>query len=141
MQNLSDRIAGLLIFSLGLFVYAVLIPWQVETVEYGAMHPETMPKIIAVILAISGLVLMVRPGPAITTIHMRWIRMAMFVAVLFAGLFALTRFGFIYTAPPLALAIMLMIGERRPLWLSLGTAGMPLLIWFAVAYLLERPLP
>ncbi|MEX0347085.1 MAG: tripartite tricarboxylate transporter TctB family protein [Rhizobiaceae bacterium] len=141
MQNLSDRIAGLLIFLCGLFVYTVLIPWQVETVEYGAMHPETMPKIIAVILAISGLVLIARPTAPITTIHMRWIRMAMFATVLFAGLFALTRFGFVYTAPPLALAIMLLIGERRPFWLFLGTAGTPLLIWFAVAYLLERPLP
>jgi len=50
-------------------------------------------------------------------------------------------FGFVYVGPALALAIMLMIGERRPIWLVAGFVAMPALIWFLVVQVLGRALP
>ena len=57
------------------------------------------------------------------------------------GLFAMSRFGFAIVSPFLALAIMLIFGERRPIWLALGGLGMPAVIWLLVVQILERPLP
>ncbi len=64
-----------------------------------------------------------------------------YTALLAAGIYTMSLFGFEYVAPVLALALMLMIGERRPLWLVLGTVVMPLIIWFLVTFALGRALP
>jgi putative tricarboxylic transport membrane protein len=53
----------------------------------------------------------------------------------------MSRFGFVYVAPGLALVVMLFIGERRPVWLLSGIIAAPALIWLIVEQLLERPLP
>jgi len=53
----------------------------------------------------------------------------------------MSRFGFVIVSPVLALAIMLLFGERRPIWLALGCVGMPAIIWLLVVQILERPLP
>ncbi len=64
-----------------------------------------------------------------------------YFAVIALALFAISRFGFVVASAFLALAIMLIFGERRPVWLALGSVGMPAAIWFLVVQVLERPLP
>ncbi len=122
-----------------LFFY--LIPSQIETVEYGAIRPKTMPQILSVIIAAFGIILMLRPADGSDLRQVPWFKSALIVVALTAGLWLIAQFGFVYIATPLALVLMLMMGERRPLWLGLGVFGMPGLIWFAVTVLLERPLP
>jgi putative tricarboxylic transport membrane protein len=48
--------------------------------------------------------------------------------------------GFMLVSPVLALVLMRIGGERRPLWLVVGALVMPALIWFCVAFLLSRVL-
>lgn len=138
---MANRLLGLFFAVFGLLLLLVIIPRQTEVIDYGWMRPQTLPNAMAVVIAVSGLVLALRPRGAVT---FEWRRAGW--AVLYLGLVAggvqlIGRFGFEVVAPLLALAIMLLIGERRPLWLALGAAGIPFAIWLAVPVLLDRPLP
>jgi len=141
MNNMTDRLCGLFFVLFGLMLFFYLIPTQIETVDYGAIRPKTMPQILAVIIGVFGFILMVKPADGSNLQPMPWGRSSLIVAVLSGGLWLISLFGFIFMAPFLALVLMVIMGERRPLWLGLGVVGMPALIWFAVTILLERPLP
>lgn len=141
MDNPTDRLCGLFFVLFGLMLFFYLIPTQIETVDYGAIRPKTMPQILSVIMGVFGAILMLRPSDGTDLQQVPWLKSARIVAILVAGLMLIAQFGFVYIAAPLSLALMRIMGERRPLWLGLGVLGMPALIWFAVTVLLERPLP
>lgn len=136
-----DRAVGAACLVFALLLWFVLVPWQVETVGYGWLKPRTLPRILAVAIGLGGLALLLRPDPAPEMRPAAWGRAALFGAVLVAGLAGMAWAGFALAAPVMALAVMLLAGERRPLWLALGVAAMPAAIWLCVAVLLERPLP
>ena len=137
----ADRVSGAFFMLLGLAMYFYVIPNHVEAVDDGNIPPSTMPNIISLILALSGAVLLLKP----TDFQMRdpalMAKTGLYVALLIAGIFAISWFGFEYVAPVLAFAIMWLIGERRPLWLTLGVIIIPAIIWFMVTQLLGRGLP
>ncbi|MEY8841838.1 tripartite tricarboxylate transporter TctB family protein [Cribrihabitans sp. XS_ASV171] len=137
----ADRWSGLVCLLFGVALYAAIIPWQVETVGYGWLRPRTLPRVLAVVIALCGLWLMVAPSGDARPGEVPWLRAGLFAGLLIAGLWLIARFGFLWVAPLLALAIMVLSGERRPLWLILGAAGLPLAIWAVVVVLLERTLP
>ncbi|MFC3613945.1 tripartite tricarboxylate transporter TctB family protein [Lutimaribacter marinistellae] len=137
----ADRWSGLVCLLIGVALYVAIIPWQVETVGYGWLRPRTLPRALAVIIALCGLWLLLVPAEDIRPSSVPWLRVSLFAGLLGAGLWLISLFGFLWVAPGLALAIMTLSGERRPLWLVLGAAGMPLAIWWTVTVLLERPLP
>lgn len=136
-----DRYSGLFFASLGLFLYFVVIPYDTEVVDYGWVRPQTVPNAMAWLLTITGILLAIRPDGEAPFDLRRSLRAGLFLAILGFGLYLTGRFGFVVVAPGLALSIMVLIGERRPFWLLLGTAGLPALIWFTVTILLQRPLP
>lgn len=138
---MTNRLLGLFFAAFGLLMLFVLIPQQTEVVDYGWMRPQTLPNAMAIVIAVSGVVLALRPRGAVTFQWRQALRAALYLGLVSAGVFLISLFGFEIVAPPMALAIMLLIGERRPLWLVLGVAGIPLLIWLAVPVLLDRPLP
>jgi putative tricarboxylic transport membrane protein len=118
-----------------------VIPEYVENPEGGNLSPRTMPTVVAWIISVCGGALVIKP-----TTHqapdLRFFAKAFsYVLVLAAAIYAMSLVGFLYVAPVLALVMMLMIGERRPVWLGVGVALMPALIWFLVTQLLERGLP
>ena len=140
-QYLSDRLTGLAFVAVAALLFWVIIPWQTETVDQGWLTPDLLPSVMAVVIGLCGVALAVLPGampdfPLIPTLIA-----GIYAAILFAGLVLMNFVGFVWSAPILALAIMLVMGERRILWLALGAAGMPAAIWYCVAVLLERPLP
>ncbi|WP_137700147.1 tripartite tricarboxylate transporter TctB family protein [Marimonas lutisalis] len=137
----TDRYTGLFFILFGVVLYAVIVPWQAETVEYGWLRPRTLPRVLAVVLVLCGLALVWRPVGDARPGNLHWGRAIAFAAVLVGGLVLMTRLGFVWTAPVMALALMWLAHERRALWLVLGVVGMPALIWFTVAIMLERPLP
>lgn len=137
---LADRLTGAALIALGGLLFLVVIPWQVEAVDYGWLRPRTLPNIIAAILALCGLWMIVWPG-AEPVFPAAWGRAALFAGMLAAGLWAISGFGFMAVAPVLALALMLVAGERRWVWLAAGALGTPGAIWLFVSVLLERPLP
>ena len=137
----SDRISGAFFVLLGLAMYFYVIPNYVETVDEGNIAPATLPNIISIILALSGAVLVVKPTDFKVRNPALMAKTGLYVALLTAGIFAISRFGFEYVSPVLAFAIMWLIGERRPLWLVLGVVAIPAIIWFMVTQLLGRALP
>ncbi|MCF3594539.1 tripartite tricarboxylate transporter TctB family protein [Rhodobacteraceae bacterium LMO-12] len=137
----TDRILGLVVVVFAVLLYFVIVPWQVETVDYGWLKPRTLPRIVAVILGVCGVALILRPSGDASPGLLHWNRAALFAGVLIGALWVMSFVGFVYTAPVMALALMWLAHERRWYWLLFGVAGMPALIWFVVAILLERPLP
>ncbi|MGH1359495.1 MAG: tripartite tricarboxylate transporter TctB family protein [Burkholderiaceae bacterium] len=140
----ADRLSGLFFLLLGAVFYWMVIPAQTEMVDYGWVLPQTLPNLTAILIAACGASLLIRPPPAEQPppgINPSPARAGLALGILLAGVWLIGQIGFMLAAPPLALSVMLLIGERRKRWLALGTLGMPALIWFAVAVLLERPLP
>ncbi|MCV2888148.1 tripartite tricarboxylate transporter TctB family protein [Ruegeria aquimaris] len=137
----SDRLLGLFLILLGVLFFVSIIPWQAQAADYGWLKPRTLPRILAVVLGLCGLALLIRPPGDARPGRFYWARAMLFAGVLVLGLAAMSWLGFVLVAPPMALLLMWLAHERRPLWLLLGAAGMPAAIWFTVAVLLDRPLP
>ena len=138
---MANRLLGLFFAVFGLLLLVVVIPQHTEVIDYGWMRPQTVPNAMAMVIAVSGLILALRPRGAVAFEWHRAGRAAQYLALVAAGVYLISRFGFELTAPLLALAIMLLIGERRPLWLAVGVVGIPFAIWLAVPVFLDRPLP
>lgn len=126
---------------LGLSMYFWINPKYIESVDGGNLSPDTLPNIISIILALAGAFVLIRPTNHQVRNPVLMAKTGLYVALLSAGIWTMSWFGFEYVAPVLALAIMWLIGERRPLWLGLGVVGMPAIIWFLVTQLLNRTLP
>lgn len=141
MSTAADRITGAFFMMLGLALFFYVIPEFVEDPQGGSLSPRTMPNVVAWVLAVCGALLIIRPTDH-TAPDVRFFAQATaYVAVLGTAIYAMSLVGFLYVAPVLALLIMLMIGERRPLWLLSGVVVVPAAIWFLVTQLLERALP
>ena len=137
----TDRIAGLVVATLGLVLLFVIFPIAIEDIDDGSIRPDTVPSAIAGFLVACGILLALKPGENAKSGTHELVMVLVYLAVIAAGLFAMSRFGFAIVSPFLALAIMLIFGERRPIWLTLGAVGMPAAIWLLVVQILERPLP
>ncbi len=138
----TKRIEGLIFAALGLLLFFVVIPAHTETIDYGWLRPDTVPNLMAVVLFLCGVWMSFLPPAHEQTEDPHQIfRTAFYLGVIAFGVFCISVFGFLVMSPFLSLAIMLLIGERRWLWLAIGVAGMPAFIWFAVEILLDRPLP
>jgi putative tricarboxylic transport membrane protein len=141
MSASADRISGTLFLLFGLVLYFHIIPTYVEVAEGGNLSPDTMPNIIAIVLAVGGAFLVLKPTDHRTENLRVFAVTAAYVFVLASGIYGMSWFGFEYVAPPLAFVIMWMIGERRPAWLVAGVVLMPAFIWFLVIHALGRALP
>lgn len=138
---LLNRISGLLVAVAGLALLFVVIPAQTETVDYGWVRPKTVPDILAVALIGLGLAQAVWAHGATELDGWTSLRAGLFLAFAAVSVAAMGRVGFVAVAPVMMLALMLWLGERRPLWLGIGTIAIPGLIWVVVIVLLDRTLP
>jgi putative tricarboxylic transport membrane protein len=135
------RSSGLFFALLGLALYAIIIPHETESVDYGGLRPETIPNLAALVLLAAGAKLALAPEGSAGLIGSQALRAAAFLGLAGLAAFLMGRFGFAHVAPAYAAVQMLLIGERRPLWLLAGVVIFPSLIWFAVTVVLDRPLP
>lgn len=138
---MTNRLLGLCFTGFGLLLLFIVIPRHTEVVGYGWMRPQTLPNAMAIVIAGAGAVLALRPRGAVDFEWRRAARAALYLALLAVGVYLISLYGFELVAPLLALAMMVLIGERRPLWLAIGAAGIPFVIWLVVPVLLGRPLP
>ena len=120
MKLESDRIAGLIIATLGWVLLFVIFPVAIEDIEGGSIQPDTLPNALAGFLAACGILLALKPGESSARDPQELMMVLLYIVVMALGLFAMSRFGFVIVSPVLALAIMLLFGERRPIWLALG---------------------
>ncbi|MFK7993277.1 MAG: tripartite tricarboxylate transporter TctB family protein [Granulosicoccus sp.] len=141
MSISADRISGTFFLLLGLAMYFLVNPRYIESVSAGNIQPSTVPDILSVVIATCGALLVFKPTAQSINDPSNMLRAGIHGAVLAAGIYAMMWFGFEFVAPFMALAIMLLIGERRALWLIAGSLGMPALIWFLVIHALGRSLP
>lgn len=138
---MTNRLLGLCFMGFGLLLLFIVIPRHTEVVGYGWMRPQTLPNAMAIVITAAGAVLALRPRGAVDFEWRRAARAALYLALLAVGVYLISLYGFEVVAPLLALAMMVLIGERRPLWLAIGAAGIPFVIWLVVPVLLGRPLP
>ncbi|AVO38163.1 tripartite tricarboxylate transporter TctB family protein [Pukyongiella litopenaei] len=136
----QSRLSGLIVAGFGLILLLVLIPYGTERVDYGWLRPSGLPSALAWVLILSGL--WAAWENAGTRADAGQLLRALGLLGFFAvELWLIGRIGFMIAAPVMTLALMLLVGERRPGWLALGALGVPSAIWLTVSQLLDRPLP
>ena len=141
MSTTADRITGAFIAVTALVLYFFVIPGGVEEVDSAWLLPQTMPNVLVLLLAGLGVALVFKPANFQVQPVRHFVLCGIYLGLISAGLLAMSYLGFMVVGPVIAIAIMVIIGERRPFWLVLGAAGMPALIWIVLAWLLERGLP
>ena len=141
MARNVDRATGAFFLVFGLLLYFVIIPVHVEFIEGGWILPETIPNAVAIVLGVCGALLMLKPTIQRVQSSTEFLNACLYFGLLAVGLFIMSHVGFVYAAPLIALVLMLLIGERRPLWLGLGVVAVPAVIWVMVVQVLDRPLP
>lgn len=137
----SDRASGLFFFFSGLLSYFYVIPTFVETADSGSLHPDTFPNALSLLIAVCGLIVVVKPTRHRLHNPRDMLMSSIYFGLICLALLAMSLVGYVAVSPFLALALMLLIGERRWLWLVAGVVIMPTVIWFIVEVLLERGLP
>ena len=136
-----NRISGLVVAVFGIILLFWIIPRHTETVAHGWLRPATLPIITTVIVIITSIVHILFPtGKAEFDVPLA-LRASLFFVISLIGLYVMHLAGFLVAAPLLVMVLMLLIGERRPLWLFAGIVLIPLAMWSSIELLLKRPLP
>lgn len=137
----SNRISGLVVAVFGVILLFWIIPRHTETVANAWLRPATLPIITAVIVIIASIVHLIFPaGKAEFDLPLA-LRAGLFLVISLMGLFLMHLVGFLIAAPLLVLVLMLLVGERRPLWLIAGVVLIPLAMWSSIEMLLNQTLP
>ena len=135
-----NRMSGLAAAAFGIILLFWIIPRHTEPVDYGWLRPATLPNVTAIVIIISGIIHALFPSGKAELDVQPAIRAGLFFGISLVGLFAMHHLGFLIAAPLLAMVHMLMVGERRPIWLFAGVVMIPLGIWSSIELLLKRPL-
>jgi putative tricarboxylic transport membrane protein len=136
-----NRLSGVVVAVFGIILLFWIIPRHAEPVDYGWLRPSTLPNITAIIIVISSIIHVLFPSGTAEFDVRPAMRAGFFFVISLAGLFIMRHLGFLIAAPLLAVVLMLIVGERRPLWLFAGVVMVPLGIWSSIELLLKRPLP
>ncbi len=136
-----NRIAGIVVAIFGMVLLLWIIPRHTETVDYGWLRPATLPIITAVIVIVASIIHILFPTGKVEFDVKLALRAGLFFGISLLGLFLMHLVGFRLAAPIMILVLMLLIGERRPLWLITGIVIIPLVMWSTIELLLKRPLP
>ncbi|WP_298587829.1 tripartite tricarboxylate transporter TctB family protein [uncultured Kocuria sp.] len=139
--RLGDRIAGLLLLGLAVFVYVYSgrLPAPIQDLDPGVGY---FPRMLAVLIGVLALVPLLRPQ--------EWERMPRGViawhvlgtaALLFFYALAIDTLGFVITTVVFVLAELLLLGARKPLTLVLMPLGVSLGLFYLFRSVLDVPLP
>jgi hypothetical protein len=135
------RILGAASAVIGAGFLFLLITWQTDVVPAVGLVPRAFPTIAAVLIIVTGLAQLVKPTGTAIFEGDKILKAVYVVTACLTATFALEFVGYMYTAPVLVGAIMLLSGERRWLWYIVGLVVLPALIWFVFEIVLRRPLP
>jgi len=135
-----NRISGLVVAVFGIILLFWIIPRHTEPVDYGWLRPATLPNVTAIVVIISSIIHILFPSGKAEFDGQLAMRAGLFFMISLAGLFLMHHAGFLIAAPLLVTVLMLLVGERRPLWLATGIVLVPLGIWSAIELLLKRSL-
>ncbi len=135
-----NRISGLVVAVFGTILLFWIIPRHTEPVDYGWLRPATLPNVTAIVVIISSIIHIIFPSGKAEFDGQLAMRAGLFFMISLVGLFLMHHVGFLIAAPLLVTVLMLLVGERRPLWLATGIVLVPLGIWSAIELLLKRSL-
>ncbi len=138
---MPNRMSGLFFALVGVLLLAWLTPHYTETTDFGWLKPATLPNILSVIMIIGGLIQTFLPTGRTELDGALTLRTAGLLALCLIALLLMKYLGFIIVAPTLAFVVMMIIGERRPLWMFIGILLVPTSLWAIVVLVLERSLP
>ena len=134
-----NRLTGAACATAGLLLLLVIIPDHIEAIEDSGLQPATIPKAVAWVLLVVGSIHTLFPSGDTPFDRRETLRAALFLAIVSGSVTLMSFVGFVYVAPVMVLAIMLVMGERR--WFVLCAAVVPIGIWAMLKFWLERPLP
>lgn len=146
----ADIVTSLFLMVTGLVMIFVIIPAQTYPGEEYGVPPATVPTAAMSVVTVMAGILLAQcligrrknekdtPSPIKRS---EWLHIAVFTALLFAGLAAIKFLHFI-PGGILVLAVMMIItGQRKPLTIILVSVPIPFLVYAALWYGLRIPLP
>lgn len=131
---------GLVLIAFAICLPLWLIPTGVEMDSSAWLEPQVLPMVVAFGVFALGLSLLFQPQSASAeATNINW-RFVMFFGYLLGAIWLLANLGFVYFSSAFVFGLMLIVGERRKLWLLGGTFVVPLVIWLLITQVLERHL-
>ena len=140
-ETLLNRLSGLAFFAFGVALLLWLIPANTETVDYGWIRPDTVPKACAWAFVALGLVQAALPRGRVEVDVREALWVAGIAALSALAVWGMGRFGFLATGPVFAAVLVVLIREKRWYWAAAAIFGAPAITWLVVGVLLNRPLP
>lgn len=137
-----DRTLGGAVALGGAFLLVYLIPNFVEGEATGVRDPSLFPRIAGSMLLVLGVlqVVFARAGGDVPSWR-ELARLALLIALMSAATFVMPIIGFMPSMMLLMAAAILVVFERRPLWIVVTVCGLPAFAWFVFEEVLKRPLP
>jgi len=152
----AERFIGGGVLALGAAVFFWLIPAGVDSpanVAHLSLAPDFWPRIIAVVLALTGLLLVLNPGaaavhespshesPAPSSTVARVLRLGVVLAMLFGFYVLIPHLGMVVPGMAFIFALMGFAGERRWRLMAAVAVGVPLLLYVFFTQVAGVPIP
>jgi hypothetical protein len=143
LRNLrSDHVAGAAFVAFGLLIIA--LSGDLPTGQLSMPGSGFLPKIIATLTIIFGLVLIARAKESGPFSDLSWSdgkHAAMVTAITAAAIALYTVLGFIITMISMMVALLVVVERRNPLRAGAYAFFIVLLTYVAFVYLLKTPMP
>lgn len=144
MQTLrmhSDRFFGFFVMLFGLILLVYVIPAQISHGR-GPIDPARFPSIAAWLFIILGSLHALHSVPGMRRPSFREVARIVAVFVLAtAACLLMPKLGYLVTAILLMITLTALMFERRPHWVALSVAVVPVGLFAFFVLLLQRPLP
>lgn len=138
----ADHVAGAAFIALGVLVIA--LSGELPTGQLSMPGSGFLPKIVAVLTMLFGLLLMVRAAESPPFAEISWHdgKHALLVTLITAGAIALyTYLGFVLTMGAMMLALLIVLEHRHPLRALAYSAAVVLVTFVGFSYMLKTPMP
>lgn len=137
-----DRVLGGVVLAFGASLLLFLIPVFTTPQPGSPTDPSLFPRIAGWMFVLLGGLQIVFPGQQRLTVTLRELgRLVLVTALMVLATVLMPIVGYLPASIALMAVVMLMIYERRPLWIVLSVAFVPVTVWIVFEYGLKQPLP
>lgn len=140
---IKERILGLFSVFFGALLLAFLIPTYVSGDATDIGDPTLFPRIAGWLFVFLGGLQVIFAAPSKETLPSKReiSRLILFMGAMLIGTALLPIVGFIPYAMGLMAVVLVLVFERRPLWILLTVIFVPIGTWLLFEQVLQRPLP
>jgi hypothetical protein len=143
----ADHVAGLLFVGVGVLVFA--LSGELPTGTLSMPGAGFLPKILAGLSILFGLVLVLRAGESRPFAAISWsdalhaapVVIIAGAAIAGAAIALFEWLGFLITMALMMVALLVIVERRNPLFAALYSVGVVALTYVTFVYLLKTPLP